>query len=177
MATVTRNAPCPCGSGAKYKKCCLLKDEEARLAASPTPPRNRVIHHRGRPLLVSGGRELPPGVLDDAVDYYEQKDRGDGPAAQMVRFIEPLLDAADCDKARMDRAFTLGMAFWNLALCEGEQREEMLAGLLKTIARDEQDAIEFRALTIDMVERHRTMFPALHRARAQEGADRGRDRD
>lgn len=28
-----RNDPCPCGSGKKYKKCCLKKDEEARRAA------------------------------------------------------------------------------------------------------------------------------------------------
>jgi len=26
---VSRNAPCPCGSGKKYKKCCLAKDEQA----------------------------------------------------------------------------------------------------------------------------------------------------
>jgi len=25
---INRNAPCPCGSGRKYKKCCLLKEEE-----------------------------------------------------------------------------------------------------------------------------------------------------
>src|SRR5208337_3867560 len=25
-----RNAPCPCGSGKKYKKCCLPRHEEAR---------------------------------------------------------------------------------------------------------------------------------------------------
>lgn len=25
MATVSRNAPCPCGSGKKYKHCCLGK--------------------------------------------------------------------------------------------------------------------------------------------------------
>jgi len=25
-----RNAPCPCGSGKKYKHCCLLKVSEAR---------------------------------------------------------------------------------------------------------------------------------------------------
>ena len=25
MAAVERNAPCPCGSGKKYKKCCLAK--------------------------------------------------------------------------------------------------------------------------------------------------------
>jgi hypothetical protein len=28
MAKTGRNAPCPCGSGKKYKKCCLRKDEE-----------------------------------------------------------------------------------------------------------------------------------------------------
>jgi hypothetical protein len=28
-----RNDPCHCGSGKKYKKCCLTKDEEARQAA------------------------------------------------------------------------------------------------------------------------------------------------
>ncbi len=30
MAKIGRNAPCPCGSGRKYKKCCLRKDEEAQ---------------------------------------------------------------------------------------------------------------------------------------------------
>ena len=29
MAKVKRNAPCPCGSGKKYKKCCLLRDQES----------------------------------------------------------------------------------------------------------------------------------------------------
>lgn len=34
MATKTgRNDPCPCGSGKKYKQCCLRKDEEAERAA------------------------------------------------------------------------------------------------------------------------------------------------
>ena len=27
MAKISRNAPCPCGSGKKYKKCCLLRRE------------------------------------------------------------------------------------------------------------------------------------------------------
>jgi tetratricopeptide (TPR) repeat protein len=39
MAKVGRNDPCPCGSGKKYKRCCLEKDEAAaraaRAAASP----------------------------------------------------------------------------------------------------------------------------------------------
>lgn len=28
-----RNQPCPCGSGKKYKHCCLAKDEEAERAS------------------------------------------------------------------------------------------------------------------------------------------------
>ncbi len=31
-----RNDPCPCGSGSKYKKCCIEKDEAARVAAAAT---------------------------------------------------------------------------------------------------------------------------------------------
>ena len=36
MTKIGRNAPCPCGSGKKYKKCCLEKDlAERRDAATP----------------------------------------------------------------------------------------------------------------------------------------------
>jgi hypothetical protein len=29
MAAIGRNEPCPCGSGKKYKRCCLLKSQKA----------------------------------------------------------------------------------------------------------------------------------------------------
>jgi len=41
MAKTGRNDPCPCGSGKKYKNCCLTKDEAVeheRLAAAAQPP-------------------------------------------------------------------------------------------------------------------------------------------
>jgi tetratricopeptide (TPR) repeat protein len=34
MAKIKRNEPCPCGSGKKYKQCCLAKDEAAGSAPS-----------------------------------------------------------------------------------------------------------------------------------------------
>ncbi len=37
MTKVGRNQPCPCGSGKKYKQCCLASDEAARVAALPPP--------------------------------------------------------------------------------------------------------------------------------------------
>ena len=44
MAKIGRNDPCPCGSGQKYKRCCLARDEtaaaeaRARAAESTAPP-------------------------------------------------------------------------------------------------------------------------------------------
>jgi tetratricopeptide (TPR) repeat protein len=38
MPTVGRNEQCPCGSGRKYKKCCLAKDEREAAAHRAPPP-------------------------------------------------------------------------------------------------------------------------------------------
>jgi len=49
MAKTGRNDPCPCGSGNKYKKCCLTKDEPAdseRLAESQGERDERAAEHR-----------------------------------------------------------------------------------------------------------------------------------
>jgi tetratricopeptide (TPR) repeat protein len=35
MAKIGRNDPCACGSGKKYKKCCMARDEAAARAARP----------------------------------------------------------------------------------------------------------------------------------------------
>ena len=40
MAKIGRNQPCHCGSGKKYKKCCLKKDQEKRPAVTLPPPRD-----------------------------------------------------------------------------------------------------------------------------------------
>jgi tetratricopeptide (TPR) repeat protein len=38
MAKIGRNDPCACGSGKKYKKCCMANDEAAARAARPAQP-------------------------------------------------------------------------------------------------------------------------------------------
>jgi len=35
---IRRNEPCPCGSGLKFKKCCLRDPADERFAVTPTPP-------------------------------------------------------------------------------------------------------------------------------------------
>ncbi len=45
MGKIGRNAPCPCGSGKKYKKCCLKKDEEEALRTSRLLQPDPVFDH------------------------------------------------------------------------------------------------------------------------------------
>jgi hypothetical protein len=85
-----RNDPCPCGSGKKYKKCCLPKDRAARIQA---------LEARETP-------ELPETAAP--LDYYEPEltvkpaARGDSPPAPEVdpllqrinAFWEQFMDAA-----------------------------------------------------------------------------------
>ncbi|MHC1743448.1 MAG: SEC-C metal-binding domain-containing protein [Syntrophobacteraceae bacterium] len=46
MHQIGRNEPCPCGSGKKYKKCCMSKHEEARNAIPPD--RLQIIRELGK---------------------------------------------------------------------------------------------------------------------------------
>jgi tetratricopeptide (TPR) repeat protein len=63
MSSLGRNGPCPCGSGKKYKKCCLKKDEaaaDARSATEQIPPSGPYA-----PMLAEDDLdELSNGVLD-----------------------------------------------------------------------------------------------------------------
>lgn len=115
---------------------------------------SRIVTHRGRPLVISG-RDLPAGTLDHAVDYFEARDRGEGPAAQMMWFVAPLLDAAGHDAASRERALSLGTTFWNLALCDDEPRDRTLDEIVERLGDDERKVENFRMMGADMIERHR----------------------
>lgn len=161
MSAPGRNGPCHCGSGVKYKKCCLPRDEAARAAARPAP---RLVNHRGRLLTVSDNPSAES--LDLAADYFDRKDVGEGFAAQLMRFSQPLIEAADGEPEKIEKAMTLGMVLWNLAIANGGG-EELLDVTPNHIAKTEAEAQEFRKLAASMVERHRQMFPALHAERRQ----------
>jgi hypothetical protein len=45
QSRVSRNDPCPCGTGKKYKHCCLLKE----IAARPTRPSPTITDLHGKP--------------------------------------------------------------------------------------------------------------------------------
>ncbi|RQV98814.1 hypothetical protein EH221_01310, partial [bacterium] len=70
MKTIGRNAPCPCGSGKKYKNCCLNKQQQ--IGSTDVLWRKlREIHDRLAKVLVKHGYDLyGPDLLEDAWEEY-----------------------------------------------------------------------------------------------------------
>jgi len=58
---IGRNDPCPCGSGKKYKKCCLNNQSETKLASKPVENRS--------PLAELDDEEDELVVAGDVSDY------------------------------------------------------------------------------------------------------------
>ncbi len=84
-----RNEPCPCGSGRKYKKCCLEKDEKAaRVNASPAA---RVSSLFAR---------LPPEIAEEGVAAIELGEEGTAAAFDVLG--ELLQPGAPLDYVRFD---------------------------------------------------------------------------
>ena len=95
-AKVGRNDPCPCGSGKKYKKCCLLKEGPAAPTAQPSGPDQRL---RAR-LVEYVQRGLPRADMDRAMreffgEAFHPAERilaiGETTEAQWPAFLEWLI--------------------------------------------------------------------------------------
>ena len=71
MAMVGRNQPCPCGSGRKYKHCCLARDEAAATATRDPQrrdaPPTSALAAGWRPVARDEGERLDK-MSNDAID-------------------------------------------------------------------------------------------------------------
>jgi DNA-binding IclR family transcriptional regulator len=70
MTNTGRNDPCPCGSGKKYKRCCLAKDDtaEREALASRTTPALGSPWQRSPEILAEMREALAAGSVDDEED-------------------------------------------------------------------------------------------------------------
>lgn len=114
--TCGRNDPCPCGSGKKYKKCCLARDE-ALVRRSAVPRQARTDERAERASSITGDAsgaapddtgsfdsgdssaetetELPPEVQRKADALWDEFEAWERPtAAQMDAFLANLLALA-----------------------------------------------------------------------------------
>lgn len=162
-----RNAPCPCGSGRKYKLCCLPKeagDDDRRPwwpSQSDLPPGARIVEHRGQRMIVSKG--VDEKAIEAAAEHFERKRRGVGFSDQLAAFSQPLIDAAGDSDAALQNAMSLGAICWNIAIVGDEkERARMIDDTVRDVAESESQAQELRDIIADMIDRHREMFPEEH---------------
>jgi tetratricopeptide (TPR) repeat protein len=83
MGKVSRNDPCPCGSGKKYKRCCLPKDEFVEVKRA----RRRQVD------AVFAKSSLPPRIIPDEVDEDD--------LTALSNQVVDLLEAERFDEARL----------------------------------------------------------------------------
>ncbi len=81
-AAVSRNSPCPCGSGRKFKRCCLGSTEEVPARAEGTVPRLHSSFH-GRKVILLGDFEEAQRLTDEGTTLLHAGDPGQ--AAQRLR--------------------------------------------------------------------------------------------
>ena len=95
MAKPGRNDPCHCGSGNKYKKCCLAKDEAAE--------RDRLIDAQARRAERAAGPRLPVRELTAAVAarlrMAEEEDAYEDQLDAASNAVVQLVGAAKLDEA------------------------------------------------------------------------------
>jgi hypothetical protein len=88
-----RNDPCPCGSGKKYKKCCLEKD---RARAAPPPP--PTVEHRPAPPppppppSKSEASKPPPDPRREALDKFWKEFESRDCEGRVATFLDVLDD-------------------------------------------------------------------------------------
>lgn len=63
MAAIGRNAPCPCGSGVKYKKCCALKKGKTPLGLRIVATVVTVILLGGLIVFLTSVDDYDPGAV------------------------------------------------------------------------------------------------------------------
>jgi hypothetical protein len=149
---LSRNDPCPCGSGKKYKRCHLESDQTlAREQQS-----SRVVERDGAQFMVSAG--LSDGDIGAAADYFENRERRGGLAQQMIEFVQPLLDNSDGSKEQVEKAISFGMLCWNIAILPRAERAAEIEAAEHDIAKTDEDREAFRDLAELMLARHEKLF-------------------
>ncbi len=92
-----RNDPCPCGSGKKFKKCCLQKDKSNPIVPTPSPPKKpaplpKVKATPPPKVKVHAPEPPPPDPLQEAFDRMWEDFESRDYEGQTALFLELLDD-------------------------------------------------------------------------------------
>ncbi len=85
-------------------------------------------------------------------------------ADAFAAYAQPLIDQTDGSFEQVQRALALGQLCYNAAILSEQKSDEVLGTMREVLKMDESEFEDFRrTILVPMIERHRTMFPNLHR--------------
>ncbi len=90
-------------------------------------------------------------------------------AESTVAYAQPLIDETDGSPEQMQRALSIAMICWNLALSPEVVQEDMLTEMQPDLKMDDAEFADFRKSVIEpMILRHHEMFPNMPQLNSQE---------
>ena len=106
---IGRNDPCHCGSGAKYKKCCLAQDEKRRIAIANFDPmsfRHEMESSLKKMVKIAENKDMTAEDLErhflgrdlDTIDDEYDELAGCGAKASAEKILWEAMDAETCSK-------------------------------------------------------------------------------
>ncbi len=170
MSQPSRNKPCPCGSGRKYKKCCLPPHEQNAqiapgLSMKDLPPGSRIVERNGQRYLLSAG--LDEGAIDIADDHYKRQSEERGSSRGYVAFCQAVInEMEEHDPKSIQQAMDMCSLFWNLALL-GDEGSEELREVENGLCKTEEDRQNFRAIAQEMFKRIQQMNPGMEKIQSE----------
>lgn len=108
---IGRNSFCICGSGKKYKKCCLNKFDEASKANS---------------LIQSSKERLQGKFSDNKNNFVESEEIGAFKMSDIIlEYADGLLNKAHT-RSEKEKAIMIAIAAWNISCLNENQREQKI---------------------------------------------------
>ena len=101
MAKPGRNDPCPCGSGNKYKKCCLMKDEAAEVEVLAVQKAARDEHAAAHQMRLRDAKAEFLATLAGARDDEMYDDPFDDTLMHESNAVVELVHAGKLDEAEI----------------------------------------------------------------------------
>lgn len=142
---IGRNDTCPCGSGGKYKKCCLAIEENLESTA-----------------LREGAKRLKSRIQDKDGDRFVFMETGIKMSEIILHLAEDLLEIART-KSQRQFAITITCMAWNIAVIpEPERRTNAIEKMVKTIEGEEGQE-EVREIVNSIIEKKNRYYPEIGR--------------
>ena len=139
MTKISRNQPCPCGSGKKYKRCCYQKKDNNEISLSK-----------------SFGQNLPEGAVIADIPQKEKM------SEVLLEFAKPLTDECEDDKA-LYNALQLSSIAWNASFFPPKKRNKLIDESLNEHISDKNGREMVKEILLKMLSRKEKDFPNIKR--------------